>query len=506
MAELRQRSRSVDGSYDTIVVGTGVGGLTAAAILARSGRRVLAIESHDRVGGYAHAFRRGPYHFDAAVHLIGGCDKGGLIDRLLVSLSARQECEMVAANPCYRAVFPEFSLDAPSGLPEFSNAYQAAFPNHANGIESFLLECSRLRKLTQRILSGEKADKDALETLNRHRRATVADVIHEHFDDTRAEAALTTLWPYLGLPPKRLSFLYWSAMLMSYIEDGAYYCKGTFQVFANALADVVRNSGGDIRLKRSVQSIDVDTDGVRGVRLDDGEFAAATTVVSNADARQTIDLVGAEKLPLRYTRNLSRLQPSLSALVAYIATDLPSESLANTHETFYYETWDHERSFARSETGKPDWFTITVPTLLDPSLAPSGESLIVFTTLLPFDVEADWRAAKERYRVLIMEALEKKIPNLGSHVKVMEVGTPKTMQRYTHNSYGALYGWALTPAQIGPGRPSATTPIPGLHLAGHWTQPGGGIYGVVTSGILAARAVLGYDTDAELWNSLHRIH
>jgi prolycopene isomerase len=78
------------------------------------------------------------------------------------------------------------------------------------------------------------------------------------------------------------------------------------------------------------------------------------------------------------------------------------------------------------------------------------------------------------------------------------------MERYTRNSDGAIYGWALAPDQVGPGRPANETPLPGLWLAGHWAQPGGGIYGVVTSGLTAARGILGVKSDAELFESLER--
>ncbi len=495
--------------YDAVVVGTGLGGLTAAAILARSGKKVLAVERHDRVGGYAHAFRRGPYLFDAAIHLVGGCENDGFIDKVLTSLSVRDRCEFAAIDPCYQANFPDLHLSAPSGLEELIASYQNAFPRDAGGIAQFLRECSTIRAETRQLLAGEGSAADAVTlesfpSLRRYRRATVSDVLDTLVRDPHARAALTTLWPYLGLPPGRLSFLYWASMLMSYIEDGAYYCKGTFQTMATALADAVREAGGEVALRTSVREITVDSSGVRGVVLENGRRITANTVVSNADARQTVQLVGDEHFPAGYRRSMNRLRPSLSALVAYIATDLPADKLPSAHETFYFDSWDHERSYETSVGGKPSWFTLTIPTSVDPSLAPAGESLIGFTTLLPFDAVTDWREAKAVYTDRILAAVDSKVPGLSSHLKMLEVGTPHTMQRYTHNSVGAIYGWELTPNQTGPGRLAVDPPVPGLYLAGHWTQPGGGVYGVVTSGVLAARAILGHETEDDLWRSLER--
>jgi len=76
------------------------------------------------------------------------------------------------------------------------------------------------------------------------------------------------------------------------------------------------------------------------------------------------------------------------------------------------------------------------------------------------------------------------------------------MERYTRNTHGALYGWELSPRCIGPGRPATRTPLAGLHLVGHWTQPGGGVTGVVTSGVQAAREILGHARESALWEAL----
>ena len=110
---MRFRDESRRDAYDAIVVGSGIGGLTTAALLARAGRSVLVVERHDRVGGYAHSFRRGRYLFDSAVHLVGGCEPvdfegGGLIHSLLTTLGVRDRCDFARIDPCYAAVVPRF--------------------------------------------------------------------------------------------------------------------------------------------------------------------------------------------------------------------------------------------------------------------------------------------------------------------------------------------------------------------------------------------------------------
>jgi phytoene dehydrogenase-like protein len=292
-------------------------------------------------------------------------------------------------------------------------------------------------------------------------------------------------------------------MLLSYAAEGAFYCKGSFQRLARALSGSVERAGGEVLLRSPVRRVTVERGRVAGVVLENGQRIAAPVVISNADLRQTVEeLCGEQRFPARWRRALARLEPSLSAFVTYAATDLDLRRLGATHETFVYETWNHDDAYATSLAGRPAWWSVTVPTLADPSLAPPGEHLLVLTALLPYSASNAWRTDKDAYVARMLAAAESRFPGLNSHVRFAEGGTPRTLERYTRNSDGALYGWSLGPDQVGPGRPANDTPLPGLFLAGHWAQPGGGVYGVVTSGVNAARAALGLRGDADLWREL----
>ena len=433
-------------------------------------------------------------------------ETGRLPGRVLAALGI--EAPLVELDPCYRVVLPGLEVEAPAGVEAFLEAHRMAFPAEEKGLRALLQECLDLRAETERAaersaLRGGMRPSEDFPTLLRYRRATLAQILDAHLQDAELKAAFGALWPYLGLPPSRVSFLYFTTMLLSYIADGASYCRGTFQTLANLLASAVEDRGGEVLLRGTVRRILVEDGRVAGVVLEHGQRIEAPLVISNADLRQTaFDLLGAEHLPARTVRRLAALEPSISAFVVYGATTLDLGAAGVGHETFYYSSPDHEAAWRRTLAGESDWWTLTAPSAVDGALAPEGEQLFTITTLMPYAPAERWRRDKQAQTERLLEAAEGRIPGLRDATTFAEGGTPRTMERYTRNESGAIYGWALTPEQVGPGRPGADTPVPGLLLAGHWARPGGGVYGVMDSGVEAARAALDLPDRATLWRSL----
>jgi prolycopene isomerase len=227
------------------------------------------------------------------------------------------------------------------------------------------------------------------------------------------------------------------------------------------------------------------------VVLEGGREIRATQVISNADGYETVtQLIGEEHLPASYVRRMRRLNPSLSAVVLFAATDLDLAEMHPAHETFWFDHWDHDATLQDIQAGKPGGAWASVPTLIDPTVAPAGEHLIAFTTLAPYELGTPWEEAKEGYTEVLLDQLNAMFPGVRDRMTYLEVATPLTLERYLHDFQGAIYGWSNTPGQATTQRPSHVTPINGLFLSGHWTQPGTGSFRVIYSGLQTSQIMM----------------
>jgi prolycopene isomerase len=123
-------------------------------------------------------------------------------------------------------------------------------------------------------------------------------------------------------------------------------------------------------------------------------------------------------------------------------------------------------------------------------------------TLIPYDLAKSWRTEKELRGEELLGYVERVMPDLRQHITFAEGASPRTLERYTLNMTGAIYGWEQSVAQTGMSRPGHRTPIKGLYLSGHWTQPSGGVVGVMASGLQTAQIALEYPTIDEMWTAL----
>jgi len=483
-------------AYDVVVIGSGIGGLSAGSLLAKEGQKVLVVEQGEGPGGYAHSFKRGVYTFDPGISVFPQGHDHALPVAVLDYLGTRDRCRFVELESNYRAVFPDFEIETPFGLDEFIEAHARAFPNEAKNIDAFFRLCRTMHKQAHELppqLGLGALDEAAkrFPTLFKYINATTQEALDEHFQDDRLKAVASVSWPYLGLPPSRLSYLTFSTVLSVYLE-GCFYPEGGFQSLANALAEGMQHHGGELVLNTRATRIVVEDGHVAGVQFgDDGQEVRCRRVVSNADAAGTFEeLVGEDQLPAAFVKKLRRMKPSVSAVIVFVATNLDLRAHGAVHEVFRPLHFDHDQTYEDMLQGKPGGMFGTVPTLASPSLAPEGEHLLIVHSLAAYDIGRPWPGEVERYTDEVMTAFEQVFPGLRDSITFLETATPLALERHSRNQRGAAYGWENTPAQTGGKRSPHVTPLDGLFLSGHWTQPGSGSLRALVSGVHTAQMVL----------------
>jgi len=501
--------------FDAVVVGSGGGGLGAATTLAGAGKKVLLLEQHDRFGGYMTAFERGDYRFEVSLHAMDGLTPEGHLYPFFKKYGVFDRVRFTRLDPLYRSIYPDRTLSVPADRKEYEKRLIAAFPHEKRGIERLFkkfVDIHRQSEIGQGTFSPSWARRfwtylgapfrltDLLAWMNR----PLSALLDEYIDDPQAKGTIAQLWGYLGMPPERLSAVYFVSMWGSYHRHGGWYPIGGSQAISDALAHYVATHGGVVRTNARVTKIIVEEERVRGVELADGTRYETDAVVSNASVPATIhQLVGDEHWPEAYVAKIDKLEVSLSLAQLYLGIRDRSvlAPLAGTHSTFVNGSYDPMVEYRKMQDSDIDEMSYVMVDYgaSDPGCAPAGGSVLVVTLPLQYDYQNRWRrdegydqylALKQEVSDRLLDRVEKILPGLRGQIEVAEMGTPLTMERYTLNPQGAIYGFAMTPEQSLVKRVAIETPIEGLYFAGAWTFPGAGQSASLNSGHFAAELIL----------------
>jgi phytoene dehydrogenase-like protein len=488
--------RPPDPSYDAVIIGSGIGGLIAANLLAKGGLRVLIVEQHYMVGGYCSTFRRGGYTFDAATHfypLLGNPET--LTGRVLAELGTATR--WVKMDPVDTFHFPDGTRFAvPADFELYFARLKLEFPHEIRGLDDFF---AAVREVylpgLMHYFHGRPAEQ--LPRLGLYRDLTVKDALDRWFHDPKLKLLLTADCPHWGSPPGRTSFVFDSMLRLSYFL-GNYYPQGGSQTFADDLARCFEERGGHILTSALAKRIVVEDGEARGVELEilrgpvlpqwSGGVVRSAVVISNADLLLTLErLVGPRHLPPEAVEPLRRLRPTFPCWLTHLGLKGVPASVLEEAQGYHWHTWDMER------VGRDAfYFKLFAPTLFEPEMAPPGEQILIVQKVLElgYDGVDDWCRQKQQVETFVFANLERVLPGIGEHIAVQSSATAHTSWRFTLNSGGAMLGWEMSPEQLGAGRPSPETAIRNLHCVGHWTQPGGGVTPVIVSAQKVAQTVL----------------
>jgi phytoene dehydrogenase-like protein len=496
--------------YDAIVIGAGMGGLAAAARMARLGHRVLLLERHTVPGGYGTSFVRGRFEFEIALHQISppmAGDRPRPFHGVLEGLGVLDRVDFHPLPLFYRSWFPDFDLRVPAGVEGFLEAVCGAFPHEADGVRAvvdLLLRVGRQLELAgDAVLPADGSGLSPLKaaalpvrarSLLRYSGVSVDDVLERHIRDPQVRAVITQTWGYYGLPPSELSFLYFAAGTGIFLETGPAYVRQRSQGLSSALAAIVEEHGGAVRTGCGARHILQQSGRISGVITDRDEHIRAPVVISNASPLVTCrELMDPDLVPGSFWRRLRSTTVGPSSLNVYLGLDRPAAALGLVdNDQWINDGYDADAVFRDMHSlADPSLMMLTCHSHDLPELAPPGCASLTLTTL--YYAEPWLRLEPHRYHQTkrriadsMLRKVEARFPGLRDSIEEIEVATPLTNMRYTGHPGGAIYGFDQPPAEAIIWRMTNQGPIPGLFFAGAWTLPGGGFEPTLCSGYNAA--------------------
>ena len=502
------REQAPPGTYDAVVIGAGLGGLSAAAAFARQGFKVIVLEQHGVPGGYASSFKRpGGFTFDVSLHSTTVGIRNGIVN-LIYGFPEIQDVAFSPHKPLYRAIYPDYDIRVPSmDVAGYITILKTNFPDDGAAIEAIFADMKGLADDVGRLSSaGGQVDMASFPAkfpfLFKNFNRTWGAMVDERVKNPKLKAVISGLWGYFGLPPSKLSPFYYAMPLMGYLEGGGYYPAGTSQKISDAFVGIIKKNGGEVKLNTRVEKILTRDHAAYGVRTSDGSEFLGRAVISNANAIDTFTRMMDDKEFLKDTlARMDKLSVSFSTLLVWLGlkTDLVRKVGVKDSEIFYTTGYDVEAEYAAALAGglpADPGFGLTIYDNVCPGCSPKGKNTLNIIATQGYDYwkkyETDYfygakdAYTKEKLRLadILIDKVEKTLlPGLRKAIEIKEVATPLTNLRYTSNPRGAIYGWDQTVDNSGQRRFPQRTPIKNLYLSGAWTFPGHGYGACVPSGL-----------------------
>jgi all-trans-retinol 13,14-reductase len=501
--------------WDSIVIGSGMGGMTCAAVLAALGQRVLVLEQHYVPGGFTHTFKRGKYHWDVGVHAVGEVTERSMPGRLLAALSGRR-LKWASLGPVYDAFsFPDgLELGFPDNPQAFRALLHDTFPAAGPAIDGYFARVREVSAAMRGYYLARLAPPSAhvfTDMFTRSARRAFGETARQALDrltdDERLKTVLAAQWGYHGATPSRASLAI-QALVTKHFQWGGYYPVGGSAAIARELLQTVADAGGYTRISADVAQIVLENGRAVGVRLRDGEELRARRIVSAVGVSSTVQrLLPPDVAHARWATSVRALPPAPAHVCLYIGFkgDI-RQAGAGAHNQWYYNTWDTEIDYW--DISDPERLPespvlyCSFPSLKDPAYDPGPEQRHTgeVVTFVPWDRFAGWLgtrwkrrgadydAFKKALQDSLLEQLLRRMPGLRPLVDHVELSTPLSTDTFVRPMQGSIYGLLPTPARFANPYLRPRSKIPGLFFAGSEVATVG-VIGAMMGGALAAAAV-----------------
>jgi phytoene dehydrogenase-like protein len=468
-------------SYEVVVVGGGIGGLTVAALLAARGVSVCLYERQSRPGGCVVSFEQAGYSFEPTAGLYSGWEPGGIYAQVFSKLPVKPP-EVRRLSPAYNVRLPDQKEVAVSeDIEEFEAELRRAFPECYQAAVDFYRHAVQVIAAPSSV-SAEDPTSGHLSACSER---------FQRFIDVQLQMFIQSMSDQCSFPE--------AAFVLTAPRRGLWAIRGGAQSLANRLAESLKQSGGRLRLDTPVLRLAYGSDGaVIGVDLLSGERIMATrAIVSNLTVWDTYGkLIGLSRTPPDVAKQLKQLR-AWGSYSAFLGMDQTRSSDLPKNTTLVLTDWQHAREY------EPDQSQLAfAPAPTWDSRGPAGKRAVTVST---FTYAEDWfsfhedETSHEQQDQAALESLWSRLhlamPELGDRVEVIETSTPQTLYETTRRKFG-MTGKVIT-GKISPPTPTAalqppscSTIFPNVFLIGDTVSPGWGLEGICTSALALAQTLI----------------
>jgi all-trans-retinol 13,14-reductase len=503
--------------YNAIVIGSGMGGLAFASIMAKLRKwRVLVLERHFKIGGFTHTFTRpGGWSWDVGLHYVGEMGEG-MMGRRLFDLITEGRVKWNPLPDVYDIfVYPQLQVRACKGEANFRTTLTDAFPHERSNIEQYFRDLRSATRWANRFIVAKAMPPLVawmLRAVNRFAADLPLEVTQQYlerrFADPRLRAVVTSQWADYGLPPG-LSAFATHAMIASHYFNGAWYPDGGAGEIAKATGAVIRAAGGELLPNHEVTRVILENSRAVGVEVNirkgkqgtRAEFRAPV-VVSDAGAWSTFTrMLPASTLP--FCDQLKSPPKGFEVVELFLGLRRDPREMGLKGENYWiFGSFDHDETYAqRGEVldGRAAMVYLSFPSLKDRHAQRHTAEIIAPLSYGSLEAHrdepwhrrsADYEAAKDRITQALLDLVERHHPGFGDLVEYAELATPLTFEHFTAAPSGMIYGYPATPEKYGKAWLHPRTPIQNLYLTGSDVTLLG-IMGALMGGVVTASCVLG---------------
>jgi all-trans-retinol 13,14-reductase len=525
----RYRPGRLAPDYDAVVIGSGMGGLTTAALLSELGWKVCVLEQHYTAGGFTHSYERGGYEWDVGVHYIGEVGAATRTRKMFDFLSGGNLKWAPMDAEYDRFYIGDKVFNAIAGKQEFRHNLVRQFPNEAKAIDAYLklldrsgdaLSAFGMSRGMPALLRWVAKPWLAWKLRGPFRRLTW-DVLSDLTSDRDLIATLCGQWGDMGMPPKRSPFMAHAMIARHYLYGGYYPVGGSWRI-AETIIPKIQASGGEVFTYAKVETILVEDGKVTGVEMKDGHRIECACVISSAGVDNTFNHLLPNDVVEHsgYRRRMQNVQPSVAHLGVYIGLQGTAEELGLPRTNFWiYPSNDYDAALDGFLADKDAEFPIvyvSFPSAKDPDYENRhpGTSTIEIVAPAPYEWFEKWReetwgkrgddyeAFKQALGERLLEHLYAKLPQLRGKVDYYEVSTPLSTNWFGGYQRGELYGLAHTRERLNQDWLRPKTNIPGLWLTGQDVLTCG-VTGAMMAGLVTTMSLVGARKMAPLLKEIY---